>query len=229
MANKSNGAIDKAYRYLYEGILSGELPLGSPISEMEISATLEISRSPIREALRRMETEGLVFRFPGHGTFVTNITQRDLEEIFELRIMFELQALHTAYRYFDDEYLEALERDFTYLNPDSQPQQYYDANTRLHTGIIAYAGNERMEKFYKQLLAQMAIVNRISARDPEHFVLSREKHLAIVKALKKRDLHKAEENLRAHLEEVRDRTIKGYAEPNLPGKYVPAASYAVIS
>lgn len=228
MANKSNGAIDKAYQYLYEGILSGEFPLGSPISEMEISATLEISRSPIREALRRMETEGLVFRFPGHGTFVTNITQQDLEEIFELRIMFELQALHTSCRYFDDEFLDALERDFTYLNPDCQPQQYYDANTRLHTGIIAYAGNERMEKFYKQLLAQIAIVNRISARDPEHFVLSREKHLAIVRALKERDLQKALENLRAHLEEVRDRTIKGYAEPVFPSKHFPVSN-AVVS
>ncbi len=221
MANKSNGAIDKAYQYLYGGILSGELPLGSPISEMEISAALKISRSPIREALRRMETEGLVHRYPGHGTFVTNITQKDLEDIFELRIMFELQALHTAYKYFDSEYLDALERDFMYLNPDSQPQQYYDANTRLHTGIIAYAGNERMEKFYNQLLAQMAIVNRISARDPEHFVLSREKHLAIVQAIKQRDLEKAEQYLRAHLEEVRDRTIKGYGEPIVSEKYTP--------
>lgn len=221
MANKSNGAVDKAYQYLYGGILSGEFPLGSPISEMEISTTLKISRSPIREALRRMETEGLVRRFPGRGTFVTNITQRDLEEIFELRIMFELQALHTACQYFDDEYLDGLERDFTSLNPDSHPQQYYDANTRLHTGIIAYAGNERMEKFYQQLLSQMAIVTRISARDPEHFVLSREKHLAIVQALKKRDLENAEKYLRAHLEEVRDRTIKEYTEPTLSGRYSP--------
>ena len=62
MANKSNGAIGKAYQYLREGILSGELALGSPISEMEISEKLKISRSPIREALRRMEAEGLRYR-----------------------------------------------------------------------------------------------------------------------------------------------------------------------
>ncbi|HIZ82688.1 MAG TPA: GntR family transcriptional regulator [Candidatus Mediterraneibacter pullistercoris] len=213
MANKSNGAIGKAYQYLREGILSGDLPLGSPISEMEISAKLQISRSPIREALRRMETEGLVYRYPGRGTFVTNITRKDLEEIFELRIMFEVQALNTASRYFDDKFLEALERDFADLNPDSQPQQYYDANTRLHRGIIAYAGNKRMEKFYKQLQTQIAIVTRISARDPEHFVLSRERHLAIVRALKERDVEKAKACLTIHLEEVRDRTIKGYSQP----------------
>ncbi len=213
MANKSNGAIGKAYQYLRDSILSGELALGAPISEMEISARLQISRSPIREALRRMETEGLVYRYPGRGTFVTNITRKDLEEIFELRIMFEVQALNTASRYFEEEFLDSLERDFMYLNPDSQPQQYYDANSRLHTGIIAYAGNKRMEKFYKQLQTQIAIVTRISARDPEHFVLSREKHLAIVRALKERDVEKAKECLKVHLEEVRDRTIKGYTQP----------------
>lgn len=213
MANKSNGAIGKAYRYLREGILSGELPLGSPISEMEISTKLEISRSPIREALRRMESEGLVYRYPGRGTFVTNITRKDLEEIFELRIMFEVQALNTASKYFDEKFLDELEKAFTYLNPDSHPQQYYDANTRLHTGIIAYAGNKRMEKFYTQLQTQIAIVNRISARDPEHFVLSKEKHLAIVRALKERDVEKAKECLTVHLEEVRDRTIREYTQP----------------
>ena len=212
MANKSNGAIGKAYQYLSEGILSGELALGSPISEMEISIKLKISRSPIREALRRMESEGLVYRYPGRGTFVTNITQRDLEEIFELRIMFEVQALNTACQHFDAEFLDSLEKDFTYLNPDSHPQQYYEANARLHRGIIVYAGNERMAKFYRQLQAQIAIVNRISARDPEHFVLSREKHLAIVRALKAKDLDEAKKQLREHLEEVRDRTIKEYGE-----------------
>ena len=212
MANKSNGAIGKAYQYLSEGILSGELALGSPISEMEISIKLKISRSPIREALRRMESEGLVYRYPGRGNVVTNITQRDLEEIFELRIMFEVQALNAACQHFDAEFLDSLEKDFTYLKPDSHPQQYYEANARLHRGIIVYAGNERMAKFYRQLQAQIAIVNRISARDPEHFVLSREKHLAIVRALKAKDLDEAKKQLREHLEEVRDRTIKEYGE-----------------
>ena len=160
-----------------------------------------------------MEAEGLVSHFPGRGTFVTDITQRDLEEIFELRIMFELHALHTACRYFDEEMLDRLEQAFLDLNENSDPQQYYDANHLLHTSIIAYGGNSRLEKFYDMLTAQFAIVNRISARDPEHFNASKKKHLNIIRALKQRDETSAERYLFQHLNEVRDRTIKEYSEP----------------
>lgn len=159
---------------------------------MEIGEALGLSRSPVREALKRMEAEGLVSHFPGRGTFVTDITQRDLEEIFELRIMFELHALHTACRYFDEEMLDRLEQAFLDLNENSDPQQYYDANHLLHTSIIAYGGNSRLEKFYDMLTAQFAIVNRISARDPEHFNASKKKHLNIIRALKQRDETSAE-------------------------------------
>lgn len=213
MTDGSTGAAAKAYQYLYSGILSGEFPLGSPIAEVEVGETLGLSRSPVREALKRMETEGLVSHFPGRGTFVTNITQRDLEEIFELRIMFELHSLHTACKYFDEEILDRLEQAFLELDDHSPPQQYYDANQLLHTSIIAYGGNGRLEKFYNMLSAQFAIVNRISSRDPEHFQASREKHLNIVRALKQRDPDTAERYLSQHLNEVRDRTIKEYAEP----------------
>ena len=213
MADRSTGAAGRAYDYLYSGILSGEFPLGSPIAEVEIGEALGLSRSPVREALKRMEAEGLVSHFPGRGTFVTDITQRDLEEIFELRIMFELHALHTACRYFDEEMLDRLEQAFLDLNENSDPQQYYDANHLLHTSIIAYGGNSRLEKFYDMLTAQFAIVNRISARDPEHFNASKKKHLNIIRALKQRDEASAERYLFQHLNEVRDRTIKEYSEP----------------
>lgn len=213
MTGNSTGAAARAYNYLYEGILSGKFPLGSPIAELDISEAMKLSRSPVREALKRMEAEGLVSHFPGRGTFVTDITQRDLEEIFELRIMFEMHSLRTAIRYFDEEMLSRLEEAFTQLNEDSDPQKYYDANNLLHRSIIAYGGNTRMEKFYNMLSAQFAIVNRISARDPGHFETSKKKHLNIVWALKRGDLQSAEKFLFQHLNEVRDRTIKEYSEP----------------
>ncbi|RKL63463.1 GntR family transcriptional regulator [Thermoanaerobacteraceae bacterium SP2] len=209
-----HGTVGKAYDYIYKGILSGEFPLGSPILEGEIAEALGVSRSPIREALKRMEAEGLVTYFPGKGTFVTDITQRDLEEIFELRYMFELHALRTAYKYIDEETLDRLEKEFLMLNDESSPQQYYDANRDLHSTIIAYGGNKRLEKFFNMLSAQFAIVNRISSRDPENFSLFRKKHLQIIQALKKRDLESAERYLSEHLREVRERTIREYNEPS---------------
>lgn len=82
----------------------------------------------------------------------------------------------------------------------------------LHTPIIAYEGNRRLEKFYNMLSAQFAIVNRISARDPEHFNAFKKKHLNIIRALKQRDKASAERYLFQHLNEVLDRPIKEYSE-----------------
>ena len=101
MTNKASAAVNKVYAYLYNGILSGDIPLGSPIAELEVGKALGLSRSPVREALKRMEGEGLVSHYVGRGTFVTDITVRDLEEIFELRIMFELHSLPSACVYMD--------------------------------------------------------------------------------------------------------------------------------
>lgn len=207
------GASGRAYDYIYKGILSGKFPLSSPISEVEIGEALALSRSPVREALKRMEAEGLVCHYAGRGTFVTDITQRDLEEIFELRILFELHSLRTACSYFDDEILDRLEQGFLRLNDNSDPQEYYDVNHLLHTSIIAYGGNGRVQKFYNMLSAQIAIVNRISSRDPDHFQNSKKKHLNILYAIKRQDLERAEQYLSEHLQEVRERTIKAYAEP----------------
>lgn len=217
MANKSSAAVNKVYDFLYNGILSGEIPLGSPISELEIGNALGLSRSPVREALKRMEGEGLVSHFLGRGTFVTDITVSDLQEIFELRIMFELHSLPMACMYMEDELLDELAEAFENLREDSDPQQYFDANRVLHSSIISYGGNLRLEKFYNMLLAQFAIVNRISARDPEHFESSREIHLGIVKAIKARDVDTARELLSKHLQQVKENTILEYSKP-LPAK-----------
>lgn len=82
--DKSTGTAGRAYDYLYSGILSEGFPLGSPSAEVEIGEALGLSRTRVREALKRMAAEGLVSHFSGRETFVIDITQRNLKEIFEL-------------------------------------------------------------------------------------------------------------------------------------------------
>lgn len=217
VTKKTSASVNKVYDYLYNGILSGDIPLGSPIAELELGQKLGLSRSPVREALKRMEGEGLVSHYLGRGTFVTDITVKDLEEIFELRIMFELHSLPSACKYMDDDTLSDLQNAFENLNENSTEQQYFDANHLLHSSIISYGGNLRLEKFYNMLLVQFSIVNRISARDPEHFKTSRAVHLNIVKAMKERNVEHAQELLKEHLLQVKERTILEYNKP-LPAK-----------
>ena len=207
------GATAKAYEHIIQGIFSGKFPLGSPLSEKEIGNLLGLSRSPVREAMKHLEAEGLVFHFPGRGTFVTDVTMRDLEEIFELRILLELHALRVACDYISDETLNNLIQDFMKLTSDSSPQQYYDANQKLHTTIIKHGGNTRLKRFYELLSAQITVVTHISSRNPEIINRSWEMHLSILKAMLSRDINLAESYLYQHLLEVREGTLKELAQP----------------
>lgn len=206
----TSGNTKKAYEYIYNQILTGEKSFGAPISEAEIANGLGTSRSPVREALKLLEVEGVIVHYPNRGTFVTDMTREDLSEIFQLRILFELQALRMACQFMDDSILQELRRNIECLNEESTPQQYYSANTALHETIVHYSGNKRLIKFYNTLSLQIALVNRLSAKLPSHFKESRKKHLDIVDAIIQRDSTKAEQLLQSHLEEVRDKTLAMY-------------------
>jgi DNA-binding GntR family transcriptional regulator len=201
------GSNNKAYECIYRSILTNKIAFGDPVSENDIARELGMSRSPVREALKRLEAEGIVTHYPNRGTFVTQMTVQDLNEIFDLRILFELYALETACTRITDNTLEKIARAIEGLDETSSPEQYYKANDGLHSTIISSCGNRRLQGFYNNLKTQISMVIRISARSPEHFVYSKKEHLNIAQAIIKRDLGKAKTLLKEHLERVRSDTI----------------------
>jgi DNA-binding GntR family transcriptional regulator len=204
-------AMEVAYNYLYESILSGEIPLGSPINEVKIAGILGISRSPVREALKKLESEGIIYYFLGRGTFVIQITEQDLEELFELRLLFEVNALKNSYKYISNEYWSEIEKEILSLDENSNEEKYYAVDKMLHTTIIKGSYNKRLVTFYDRLELQFEIVRRISALESSHFTKSKNYHLNIVRAMKDNDLKTAIKNLEEHINDVRVNTIKQYA------------------
>ena len=85
-----------AYDYLREEIVSNRLPFGSPVLEQTVADALNISRTPIREAIKQLESDGLVVCYPFQGPFVTTVTHEDFEEICELRTLIEHYALEKS-------------------------------------------------------------------------------------------------------------------------------------
>jgi len=208
---EANGNVKKVVDYIYNQILTGERELGSPISENQVAEILGISRSPVREGLKLMEGEGLIVHYNNRGTFVSDITRDDIEEIFELRITFELMALNNACSFMDHAVIAELKKNIMALNENSKPREYYSANTALHNAIVQYGGNKRLAKFYDTLSMQIALINRISGKLPSHFRESRKKHLNIVLAIEERNLDLARQLLKEHLEDVRANTLKIYS------------------
>lgn len=202
-----SGATGRVYEHLFGEIISGRLPPGAVLSEVEIAKNLNSSRTPVREVLMVLESYGLVKRYPGRGCFVTEITQHDVEEIFELRLQLELCALQNAYTKIGSDQLDFLEEQLNALGSDSDPNEYYITDRTLHELLFSYCGNSRLVDFVGILNGQIERVRLISAMRPARLIESRLEHLEIIHALRACDLPKAEEMLTRHIKNVRDSTI----------------------
>lgn len=204
---RTDTAADRIYNHLFDRIVhTGELRPGTLLSESDLAKQLETSRTPIRETLLRLEAGGLVKRYPGRGYLVTEITVQDVDEIFELRLQLELCALHKSYRMIEPELLDELEQRLLSLDQTSSPDCYYAADRALHRCLVQCCGNSRLCAFLQILDSQIERVRYISAQRPDRLQESRAEHLGIVRAIRDRNLPKAEELLAAHIRNVGEST-----------------------
>jgi DNA-binding GntR family transcriptional regulator len=200
------GATGKVYQYLFNEIVRNGMKPGDAISEADIAARLQSSRTPVREAMMILESEGILNRYPSRGCFVAQMTVPDVEEIFELRILLELCALRRAYSRIGDEELDALQAKLEALTPESATDAYYETDRELHSLLLKYCGNGRLLAFLGVLNAQIERVRVISASKPNRLAKSRREHLGLVRAIRARDLPQAEKLLEEHIGNVRDST-----------------------
>ena len=114
------GLKNVAYDYLLDAITSCELKPGQAIVEKIFRISWASARTPIRDALKQLESEGLVRHFPSRGTFVTNITVQDVDEIFQLRELFEITALKNAIHSITEEELDYIEERLRYLGRQAE-------------------------------------------------------------------------------------------------------------
>lgn len=199
---------EQAYEYLMDAILSNRLHPGEPIIETEIATALNTSRTPVREALKALEADGLVSHYPLKGTFVSEITPYDVEDIFNLRIMLEVSALQLAFDKITEEELNEIENMFSALNAESSRQAYHNADKSLHSLIVDKAGSIRLRQFLNILNIQIERFRRIAAFEPTRLTNSRKEHLEIINKLRQKDIKACEKSLKMHLTNVKNSTLE---------------------
>lgn len=200
----------RAYDYLFEHILANDYAPGTTIVEGEVCEALNMSRTPVREAMHRLEVEGLVYRIKDIGTLVREITYDDIVEIFEIRILYELHALKSYVENVPEDEIRSLEKQLLELNVSTVAQAYYNVDREFHKSIMRFCSNSRMVNYLKTINAQIEKLRRISATTPKRLAKSREEHLAIVQAVCARDYNKANASLAFHLEEVKKSVIEAF-------------------
>jgi len=200
---KPGGALrGHAYREIRKRILDGSLPPASPLSENQISAALELSRTPVREALSRLEREGLIRTVVGRGAFVAEVTPLDIREIYEIREQLEGHAVRVAATRLTDADLAALQQIVETTRramAAGDNRAAWECDVALHRKFLEATQNRRLITIVATLDDQMHRIRTMWTQTPAWQQDAMAEHEAIVAAVKRRDPDAAEAALRHHL------------------------------
>ena len=189
----------RIYGLLRQQILTCRLPPGRELREQELAQEFDVSKSPVREALQQLVSEGLVIVIPRQGYRVAPVSLRDANEVFSFRLAMELACLAEAVKNASDEELKSLDR-FRQFDGDYE-REFIAYNRDFHCTLARCSGNARMARTTCDLIEETERLVRMSVaavRGPNahKFV---EEHNAIITALQARDSRRAVSLLRAHV------------------------------
>lgn len=179
---------------------------GDHLAEARISRELGVSRTPVREAIRRLEAEGWLEVLPNRGARVKQWSTRDVEEIFEARALIEPFLAGQAARRIGDAELTELQalaeamRDIAAAGaPEDVTEAWHSANKRFHETITAAAGNTRLAASLNALKEMPLVKWTFISYDPQDRERSVRHHFELVQALRARDPQWAESLMRCHI------------------------------
>ena len=190
---------DQAYSYIVEGIQSGRLSPGTRLRETELAELTGLSRTPIREALSRLQLEGLLTMDAARGLIVTELDHSMASELYAMREVLEGTAARLAARHASDVEIDFL-REINVRDAQLTSSDALAANNRLfHETLYRCAHNRYLVKTLNTLQESMMLLGRTTLAAPGRAESSRAEHAAIVEALARRDPDAAEQAARAHI------------------------------
>jgi DNA-binding GntR family transcriptional regulator len=179
-------AADVAYDFTKERILDGRFTGGEMISEGEIAAGVGLSRTPVREAFLRLESEGLLRLYPKRGALVVPVSAAEIESVMETRLLVERHAVEKVVRNGTDvtDELDAELRTQEELVAAGDTAAFVDADREFHRVLVAAGGNPILLQLHDSLRDRQSRMNLTAlARDPRRMRQIVDEHRALVSAL----------------------------------------------
>lgn len=205
-----------AYRQLLAEIRQGRLLPGARLRETELAERLGISRTPVREAIRQLEADGLVIHLPRQGASIRGLDHAEVIELYEMRGVLEGTAARLAARMalpVEIEELAALNAELAAaaLGPPAQ-----EMNRQFHRTLLDAARNRYLVKSVSALQKTLLILGPTTLSEPERQAGAVAEHQAVIAALAARDPDAAERAMRAHVEAALKARIRGMRGRELP-------------
>lgn len=205
---------DVVFNTLRQAILRGELKPGERLMEIALSRRLGVSRTPVREAIRMLELEGLVKMVPRKGAQVAQITEQDLNDVLEVRLGLEELAVQFACLRITEEELKALENSvqmFEQAMNQDDLTVLAEADVKFHEIIYNATHNRRLVQIINNIREQMYRYRIEYLKDVESRKTLVKEHYAIWASLKNRDVQSARKHIGVHIRNQQDAILRSLA------------------
>jgi DNA-binding GntR family transcriptional regulator len=192
---------------LRNSIVSGDLELGQPLSERQLAELLEVSKTPVREAMAQLRLEGLIRILPQRGAFVFTLSQQEVVEICELRQALETSALRAAMERNPARFADALSvvvQRMRKARTKDDVKGYLNEDTRFHECFFDHCGNSLMAQNYALFVGKIAALRTHLAHKPQHTELSFREHEDMLDAVSRGDSVSALSVLDVHIARTKE-------------------------
>ncbi|BAS29412.1 GntR family transcriptional regulator [Limnochorda pilosa] len=191
------------FERLRAAIIAGELHPGERLMEIQLAEDLGVSRTPVREAIRKLELEGFVVMIPRKGAYVADISLKDVADVFEIRGALEALAAELAAERATDEELDELERALIAIGEvigGEDMDELVSRDTYFHELIYRASRNARLGQMTSLLSEQIQRFRTRTLAHPTRARTSLKEHYALVEAMRARDPELARRTAKAHIE-----------------------------
>ena len=194
------------YDYIKKEIILGNFEAGSVFDEAKVAKELNLSRTPVREAVLRLQSEGYLTIIPRKGTLVSNISITDIKEVYQYRMILEcnvikeldninIDLLNSWKIYFN----KLINEDYTNLVLPVEKDSIDDIDKLFHLSIIGLLNNKLINKEETLLMDKSARIRYVSNKNNKRYIDSLKEHISIIDALLNKDLDKASKLMKEHL------------------------------
>ena len=209
----SHTLTDEISDILRERILSGEYGIGEKIKEAAVADELKVSRTPIREAFKNLQKEGLIEYIPNRGCFARGFTKRDIDDIYDIRKALEILTIKWAIEGISDKEIDELKKQCQMMRnyaSKHENQKALKVNPVFHDVIYRAAGSRFMTRVLHSYKDYITDTREAIFYDDEYLAQVIEEHEAILKAIEKRDVEMATAAMADHLDRSKKRASALY-------------------
>lgn len=215
LENTGHGSLgNKIFNVLRDKILNEEYEQGQKLNEVALSKELNISRTPIREALKQLELEGLVKSIPNKGVYVLGFSQRDIDDMLEIRYALEGLAIQFAIERINDEEQAKIKEVYDLMEfyaEKGDQEKFNEINIAFHEAIYRCTQSKYFEQLLTDINYYIHVTSRHSIRQPDRLISAAQEHREIYEAIVARDKELAKEKIQNHIRKTQ-MLVRNYYE-----------------